>query len=160
MTLHRALIDRRTKFREHGQLCIGLSSVTSPGDPYSLLPDDMDGFTGRPSVEVDGVQILKTMQSSTPLPICPISPGDNMEPGIASIEPSDATLSDELPCPDDYLHAPEDQVRCVLSLDYYAVEIFDPYSDKIHRVKKGPGPLAISPPAAFHADSYLPYRKR
>jgi hypothetical protein len=44
--------------------------------------------------------------------------GDNVESGIGSIDPSEATSSDEFPCPDDYLDAPEDQIRCVRSLNH------------------------------------------
>jgi hypothetical protein len=86
----------------------------------------MDDFTIRPAVDVDVVQILETMRSSRPLPIPRISPGDNVESSIASTDPSDAILSDEFPCPDDYFDAPEDQIRCVSSVDHNAVEIFDP----------------------------------
>jgi hypothetical protein len=60
-----------------------------------------------------------------------ISPGDNVESGVGSIDPSDATLVKELPCPDDYVDAPEDQIDCVFSLDHDAVEIFDPCPDEI-----------------------------
>jgi hypothetical protein len=38
---------------------------------------------------------------------------------------------DEFPCPDDYFDAPEDQIRCVPSLDHNAVETFDPYPAQI-----------------------------
>jgi hypothetical protein len=55
------------------------------------------------------------MESSRPLSIPDISPGDNIESGIASIDPSDATLSGEFPCPDDF-DAPEDQIHCIHSL--------------------------------------------
>jgi hypothetical protein len=68
----------------------------------------MEDFTIRPLVDLDVVQILETMQSSRPLPIPQISHGDNVEPGITSIDPSDAPLSDEFPCPDDYFDAPKD----------------------------------------------------
>jgi hypothetical protein len=91
----------------------------------------MDDFTICPAVDVDAVQILEKRQSSRPRLIPRISPGDNGESGIASIDPSDTTLSDEFPCPDDYLDAPEDQIRCVPSLDYDAVRIFDPYTAEI-----------------------------
>jgi hypothetical protein len=67
------------------------------------------------------------MQSSRRLSIPQISPGDNVESGIAFIDPSDATLSHEFPCPDDYLDAPDDQIRCVPSLNPDAVETFDTY---------------------------------
>jgi hypothetical protein len=80
---------------------MALSGVKSLGDLWILLPDDMDNFTIRPAVEVDVVQILETMQSFRPLLIPQISPGDNVESGIASIDPSHAPLSDEFPCPDD-----------------------------------------------------------
>jgi hypothetical protein len=83
------------------QLYVALSGVKSPGDLCILLPDDMDNFTIRPVVDLDVVYILETMQSSTPVPISQISPGDNVESGIASIDPSDANLSDEFLCPDD-----------------------------------------------------------
>jgi hypothetical protein len=77
-----------------------------------LLLDDTNDFTIRPAVDFDVVQILETMKSSRPLQI---SPGDNVKSGIAFIDPSDATLSDEFPCPDDYFDAPEDQIRGVPS---------------------------------------------
>jgi hypothetical protein len=59
-------------------------------------------------------------------------PGDNIESGIASIDPSGTNLSNEFPCPDDYFNALEDQIRCVPNLDHDAVEIFDPYQAAIH----------------------------
>jgi hypothetical protein len=68
----------------------------------------MDDFAIRPLVDLDVIQILKMIQSSRPLPIRQISLGDNVESGIASIQPSDATLSDKFPYPDDCFDAPED----------------------------------------------------
>jgi hypothetical protein len=85
----------------------------------------MNDFTIRPPVDGDVVQILERSQSSRPRPIPQISPGDSAESGIASVEPSNAILSDQPPCPDDSLDAPEDQIRCVSSFDHDAVEIFD-----------------------------------
>jgi hypothetical protein len=89
----------------------------------------MDDFTIHQAVDV--VQILEMMQSSRPIPIPQISPGDNVESDIASIDPSNATLSDEFPCPNDYFDAPRDQIRCVPSLDHDAVETFDLYPAEI-----------------------------
>jgi hypothetical protein len=86
----------------------------------------MNDFNICPAVDVDVVQIFETVQSSRPLLIPQNSPGDNLESGIASIDPSDAILSEQFPCPDDYLDAPEDQLRCVPSLDHNDVETFDP----------------------------------
>jgi hypothetical protein len=91
----------------------------------------MEDFTISPPVDLDVVQILETMESSTALPIPQISPGDNVESGVSSIGPSDDTSAKELPCPDDYVDAPEDQIDCVPSLDYDAVETFDPYPAEI-----------------------------
>jgi hypothetical protein len=91
----------------------------------------MGDFTIRPAVDVDAVQILQTVQSSRPLSISQISPGDNAESCIASIDPSDAILSDEFPYPDDYFDVPENQIRCVPSLGHDAVEAFDPYPAEI-----------------------------
>jgi hypothetical protein len=108
---------------------MAFSGAKSPGDLCILPLDDMDDFTLRPAVDV--VQILETMQSSRSLPIPQISPGDNVESDIASIDPSDVTLSDEFPCSDDYFDAPEDQLRLVPSLDHDAFETFDPYPAKI-----------------------------
>jgi hypothetical protein len=51
----------------------------------------MDDFTIRPSVDLDVVQILETMEPSTTLPIPQILPGNNVESGVGSISPSDAT---------------------------------------------------------------------
>jgi hypothetical protein len=65
-----------------------LSGVKSSGDLCILLPDDADDFIIRPAVGVDVVQILETIQSSrSDLPIPQISPGDNIEFGIGSINP-------------------------------------------------------------------------
>jgi hypothetical protein len=69
----------------------------------------MDDFTIRPAVDVDVFQILETMQSYRFLPIPQILPGDNVESGVTSIDPSDATLLDEPPCPDDFFDAFKDQ---------------------------------------------------
>jgi hypothetical protein len=110
---------------------VAISGVKSRGDLCILLPDDMDNFTIRPTVKFDAIQLLETMQSSRPFPIPQISPGDNVESRIASINPSDITLSDEFPYPDDYFDAPEDQIRCVPSFDHGAVETFDPYPAEI-----------------------------
>jgi hypothetical protein len=110
---------------------MAVSEVKSPDNLWTLLPDDMDDFTIRPAFDVDVVQIIETMQSYRPRPIPKISPGDNVESSIASIDPSDVTLSDEFPCPDDYFDGPEDQIRCVPSLDHDAVETFDPYPAEI-----------------------------
>jgi hypothetical protein len=104
---------------------VALSGVKSPGDLCILPPDDMDNFTIRQAVDVDVVQILEKMQSSRSLPIHQISPGDNIESGIACIDLSDAPLSDEFPCPDHYFDTSDDQIRCDPSLDHDAVETFD-----------------------------------
>jgi hypothetical protein len=106
---------------------MALAGVKSPGGLCILLPGDMNGFSICLVVYLDIVQILETMQSSRSLSIPQISPGDNVESGIASIDPSDATLSDEFPCPDDYFDPPDDQILCVPSLDHDVVEAFDPY---------------------------------
>jgi hypothetical protein len=110
---------------------MALSGVKSPGDLWILLLNDMHDFTIRPAVDLDVAQILGTMQSSRPLSIPQILPGDNVESGIASIDASDATLSDKFPCPDDYFDAPEDQIRCVPSLDHDVVKRFDPHPAEI-----------------------------
>jgi hypothetical protein len=89
----------------------------------------MDNFAIRPAVDV--VQILETMQSSRPISIPQISPDNNVESGIASIDPSDAILSGEFHCPDDSFNAPADQIHCVPSFDHDAVETFDPYPAEI-----------------------------
>jgi hypothetical protein len=91
----------------------------------------MNDFTLRPPVDLDVVQILQTMESSRALAIPQISPGDNVEPGIGCIDPSDATLAKRLPCPNEYNGAPEDQISCVPSLEHDAVEIVDPCPDEI-----------------------------
>jgi hypothetical protein len=91
----------------------------------------MDDFPIRPAVDIDVVHILEAMQSSRLLLIPYISLGDNIEPGIASVGPSDAILSDEFPFPDDDFDAPEDQIRCVPNLGHDAVETFDQYPAEI-----------------------------
>jgi hypothetical protein len=116
---------------ENGQLYVALSRVKSPVDLYILLPDDMDDFTIRPPVDLYVVQILETMESSRALPIPQISPRDNVEPGVGSIDPFDATLAKEFPCPDDYVDASEDPTDCTPSLDHDVVEVFDLCPDEI-----------------------------
>jgi hypothetical protein len=86
----------------------------------------MDDFTIRPPVDLDVIQIPETMESSRAIPVPQMSLGDNVESGVGSIDPSDATLAKELPSPDAYVDAPEDQINCVPSLDHDAVKIFDP----------------------------------
>jgi hypothetical protein len=108
---------------------VALSRVKSPVDLCILLPDDKDDFTIHPFVDLDVVQILETMESSRAVPIPQISPGDNVEPDVGSIDRSDATLAKELPWPGDYVDAPEDQIDCGPSLYHDAIEIFDPYPD-------------------------------
>jgi hypothetical protein len=112
-------------------LYVAFSRAKSPGNPSILLHDDMDDFIIRPPIGIDAVQILRTMQSSRPLPIPQLSLGNHIESGISSIEPSEVTLSDELSCPDGYFDAPEDPICCVPSLDHDAVELFNPYTAEI-----------------------------
>jgi hypothetical protein len=86
-------------------------------------------------------------QSSRPRPIPYISPGDTAASVIASIEPIDATLSHGLPCPDDSLDAPEDQIRCVPSFDHDVVGIFDPCPAEI--------PFNVQIMSPIHEDQQL-----
>jgi hypothetical protein len=76
---------------------VTVSRVKSSDDLCVLLQDDMDNFTIHPTVNLDVVEILSTMQSSRPLPIPKISPGDDVESGIASIRPSDVRHSSSRP---------------------------------------------------------------
>jgi hypothetical protein len=71
------------------------------------------------------------MESSRALPIPQISPGDNVESSVDSIDPSHATLAKEFPYPNDDVDAPEDQIDCVPSLDHDAIEIFGPCANEI-----------------------------
>jgi hypothetical protein len=87
---------------------VDLSRIKSPVDLCILLPDDMDNFTIRSPIDLDVVQIPEMMEFSRALPIPQISPGDNIKSGVGSTDPSDATLAKELPCPADYVDAPED----------------------------------------------------
>jgi hypothetical protein len=110
MTRPRAVVNCRAKSWEHGQLYMVLSRARSPDNLCILLPEDMDSFIIHPPVDVDVVRIVETMQSSKPLPIPHISPGDNVESSIASVNPSHAALSNELPCHDDYFDTHENQI--------------------------------------------------
>jgi hypothetical protein len=91
----------------------------------------MNDFTIHPPVDLDVVQILETMESLRAISIPQMSPGHNVESDIGSIDPSDATLAKELPCPDDYVDAPDNQIDCVPSLDHDVVGIFDPCPDEM-----------------------------
>jgi hypothetical protein len=107
----------------------------------------MADFAIRRAVDLDVIQTLETMQSPRPLPILKMSPGDNVESGVASIDPSGAPLSNEFPCPDDRFKASKDQTRCVPSLDRDAVETFDPYPAKI--------PLNVQITSRIHEDQQM-----
>jgi ATP-dependent DNA helicase PIF1 len=71
MTLQQAMVDCRTEFWEHGQLYVGLSRVTSPTDLCILLPPNMSDFAIRPPVDMDGVNIIETLNRSGPTPTTP-----------------------------------------------------------------------------------------
>jgi hypothetical protein len=110
---------------------MALSGVENPGDLCILPPDDADDFSILPPFDVDVVQILETMQSFRPLSIPQNSPGGNVESSIVSIDPPNATLSDEFPCPNNYFDAPMDQIGCVSCRDHDVVETFDPHPAEI-----------------------------
>jgi hypothetical protein len=111
MTLQRAAIDCRTKFWEHGQLYAALPTVRNPADLFILLPHDIDDFTIRRPVDPNVGKIVDSI----------IYPGDpqiptrlaigDIQPDLFSIGGSDTTFSQELPCPDDYLDALEDEIN-------------------------------------------------
>jgi hypothetical protein len=124
-----AHITETKLFPRLGAPCKATSPIKQ--DMMILLPNDIEDFTIRPPFEVDVIRIFAAIKSSRPLPISQISPGHNVESGIASIDPSDATLPDEFPCTDGYFEAPDDQIRCVPSLDHEAVETFDSYPAEI-----------------------------
>jgi hypothetical protein len=82
--------------------------VKSLADLCILLHDDMDDFTIRPPVDADVVPIVESMiYSGAPLLASPLHP-DIIPPDRSSLDESDTTQSDELPCPNDYLDTPED----------------------------------------------------
>jgi hypothetical protein len=110
---------------------VALSRIKSLADLCILPPDDIDDFATRSPVDLEVVQILETMQSSRPMPIPQISPGDNVGSGSASLNRSNATLSNGLPCPDDYFDAPEDQIDFAPRLDHDDIELFDPCPDEM-----------------------------
>jgi hypothetical protein len=110
---------------------MALSRVKSPVDPCILLPDDIGDFTIRPPVDLDVIQILETRESSRVLLILQISRGGNIESGVGSIDPADATSAKELLFPAGYVDAPEDHINCVPTLDHDVVETFDPCPDDI-----------------------------
>jgi hypothetical protein len=116
------IVDHFHQFHSSQIRCCGSSQLPSP--EHIFIPF-------RPAVDVGVVQILETMQSSRSPSIPQNSPGDNTASGIASIDRSDATLSDEFPWPDDYFDAPEDQIHCVPCLNHDAVETFDQYPAEI-----------------------------
>jgi hypothetical protein len=63
MALQRAVIDRRMRFWEHGQLSVALSGVKSPGDLCILLPDDMDDFNIRPLFDFDVFKVSRRFET-------------------------------------------------------------------------------------------------
>jgi hypothetical protein len=120
------------KFKKHGQLCLVLSGVKSPGGLCILLPDDMDAFSLRPPIDLDVVQILETMQ--------PFRPHQSSKFRLViksslvllpSIRLTQLSQTNSL-APDDYFDPPDDQIRCVPSLDHDAVETVDSYPALYH----------------------------
>jgi hypothetical protein len=127
MTLQRAVIDYRTEFWEYGQLSVALSRVKSPAVLCILLPDDMDDFTIRPPVDPDVVQIVESINASGgPLAALRL-PTDNLQPNRYSFDESDTTQSDEIPCPNDDLDAPEDETESLPGVEHQAPEIVHPH---------------------------------
>jgi hypothetical protein len=88
-TLQRVIIDRRTKFWEHGHLYVALSQVTSLTDLCILLPPDMDGFTLRPPVDMDVVSIIEKLNRSSPTPTTPSLAAQKVDLLLSSVHSSD-----------------------------------------------------------------------
>jgi hypothetical protein len=133
MTLQQAVIDCRTKLWEHDQLYVALSRVNSPADLCILLPDDTDNFTIRPPVDADVVQIIESMSPSGGPLIAPPLPADRSRSDLSSLDGSDTTQAPELPCPDDYLDAPEDETESLPGVEYQAPENGYPHPVDIPR---------------------------
>jgi hypothetical protein len=133
MTLQRAVIDCRTKFWKHGQLYVALSGVKSSADLCILFHDDVDEFSICPAVDADDVQIVESMNHSGRRPIASRLHADNIQPDISSFDGSDTTQSDELPCSDNYLDAPEDGTESLSGVEYDAAETMHPHPVDIPR---------------------------
>jgi hypothetical protein len=83
----------------------------------------MDDFTIRPLVGADAVRIVESMSPSDGPPIVPALPADCVQPELSSFDRSDTAQSHELPWPDDYLDAPEDDTESLSGVENYAPEM-------------------------------------
>jgi hypothetical protein len=66
MTLWRAGIDCRAKFREHERPYVALFRDKGPANLCILLPLDMNNFTSRPPVDPSVVQIVHAISHPVP----------------------------------------------------------------------------------------------
>jgi hypothetical protein len=105
--------------------------IESLADLCSLLPVDTNDFIIHPPVDLDVVEILERMQSSRLPPKPQILPGDNLEPVFGSIDASETTSSEELPCPGNAFDAPEDEIHFGASFDRHTIEIVELYPAQI-----------------------------
>jgi hypothetical protein len=87
----------------------------------------MDDFAICPPVDPDVVQIVESISPSGGPLIAPPLTTYNIQPDLSSLDRSDATQSHELPCPDDYLDAPEDETHSLPGVEYQAPEIVHPH---------------------------------
>jgi hypothetical protein len=97
MTLDRAVIDCRCKYWEHGQLYVALPRVKSPAHICILLPEDMQDFTLRPTVDKNVVQIVESMNSSIITGIITDSAINHPDPVPEHLDNSDDEPSEALP---------------------------------------------------------------
>jgi hypothetical protein len=102
MTLQWAGIDCHTYFWKHRQFYIAISRIKAPVDLWISFPLDLEDFVSRPPVDLNVIQILERMNSSS------------------------ASL-----LPDDHVDVPEDQINSVPTFDYNAAETMNSHASEI-----------------------------
>jgi hypothetical protein len=68
----------------------------------------MDGFTIRPPVDMDAVNIIEKLNCSGPTPTTSFLAAQKVDLLRSSVHSSGWTSSGELPCPGDYFDASND----------------------------------------------------
>jgi hypothetical protein len=93
----------------------------------------MKDFTIRPPVDLEVVRILETMDFSGGSAIPSRLPEDHLDGILCSLDSSEATLSDELSCPHDYVESPDNELDSVPKFDDDPIAMGAPQPEDIPR---------------------------